>query len=84
MKKLAAFLVVLCSVLIANAQQTTPADSNEKRVPLNEAAVAVDGTGAAALEATLRSTTLNGSADAPITNVRVVVKNVSAIPYAFV
>jgi hypothetical protein len=84
MKKLAAFLVVLCSALITNAQGTTPADTSEKRVPLNEAAVAVDGTGAAALEATLRTTTLNGSPEAPITNVRVVVKNVSAIPYAFV
>jgi len=84
MKKLAAFLVVLCSALIANAQGTTPAETNEKRVPLSEAAVAMDGTGAAALEATLRTTSLNGSPEAPITNVRIVVKNVSAIPYAFV
>ncbi len=83
MKTLAAFCVVLCSVLLVNAQQTPPADS-EKHVPLNEAAVALDGTGAAALEATLRTTTLNGSPEAPVTNVRVVVKNVSAIPYAFV
>ncbi|HJT68393.1 MAG TPA: hypothetical protein VJ749_18190 [Pyrinomonadaceae bacterium] len=84
MKKLAAFLLVLCSALMAHAQETTPVDSGEKRVPLTEAAVALDGTGAAALEATLRTTTLNGSPDAPVTNVRVVVKNVSAIPYAFV
>ena len=84
MKTLAAFCVVLCSVLLVNAQQTPPADSVEKHVPLNEAAVALDGTGAAALEATLRTTTLNGSPEAPVTNVRVVVKNVSAIPYAFV
>lgn len=84
MKKLAAFLVLLCSALIANAQGTTPAETNEKRVPLSEAAVALDGTGAAALEATLRTTALNGSPDAPITNVRIIVKNVSAIPYAFV
>lgn len=84
MKKLAAFLVVLCSALIANAQGTTPAETNEKRVPLSEAAVAMDGTGAAALEATLRTTSLTGSPEAPITNVRIVVKNVSAIPYAFV
>src|ERR1043165_2970585 len=84
MKTLAAFLVVLCSALIANAQATTPAETNEKRVPLSEAAVALDGTGAAALEATLRTTSLNGSPDAPITNVRIIVKNVSAIPYAFV
>jgi len=84
MKKLAAFLVVLCSALIANAQGPTPAETNEKRVPLSEAAVAMDGTGAAALEATLRTTSLPGSPEAPITNVRIVVKNVSAIPYAFV
>ena len=84
MKKLAAFLVVLCSALIANAQGTTPAETNDKRVPLSEAAVALDGTGAAALEATLRTTSLTGSPEAPITNVRIVVKNVSAIPYAFV
>jgi hypothetical protein len=84
MKKLAAFLVLLCSALIANAQGTTPAETNEKRVPLSEAAVALDGTGAAALEATLRTTALNGSPEAPVTNVRIVVKNVSAIPYAFV
>src|SRR6185369_5347384 len=84
MKTLAAFCVVLCSVLIANAQQTPPADSGEKHVPLSEAAVAMDGTGAAALEATLRTTSLAGSPEAPVTNVRVVVKNVSAIPYAFV
>jgi hypothetical protein len=53
-------------------------------VPLNEAAVAFDASGAAALEATLRTTALNGSADAPVSNVRLVVKNVSTIPYAFV
>jgi len=83
MKTLAAFLVVLCSVLIANAQGT-PVDTGEKRVSLNEAAVAFDGTGAAALEATLRTTVLNGSPDAPVTNVRLIVKNVSSIPYAFI
>lgn len=81
MKKLAAFLVVLCSAVIANAQGAT---TEEKRVPLSEAAVATDGTGAAALEATLKTTSLNGSPEAPITNVRIVVKNTSAIPYAFV
>lgn len=84
MKKLAAFMVVLCSALIANAQGTTTTEPAEKRVSLSEAAVAFDGTGAAALEATLRTTALNGSPDAPVTNVRLVVKNVSAIPYAFV
>ena len=83
MKKLAAFLVLLCSAGIANAQAAAT-DTGEKRVPLSEAAVAMDGTDAVALEATLKTTALNGSPDAPITNVRLVVKNMSSIPYAFV
>lgn len=83
MKRFAAFLVVLCSAYIANAQQPT-ADIPEKPVPLSEAAAATDGTGANALEATLKTTALNGSPEAPITNIRLVVKNTSSIPYAFV
>lgn len=83
MKKLAAFLIVLCSACFANAQETA-AGSIEKRVPLGEAAVAVDATGATALEATLKTTSLSGAADAPVTNVRLVVKNASPTSYAFV
>lgn len=83
MKKLVAFLVVLTSAVIANAQGATNG-TDEKHVPLSDAAVATDGTGAAALEATLKTTSLTGSPEAPITNVRLVVKNTSAIPYAFV
>lgn len=83
MKKLAVFLVVLCSAWVANAQEPT-AEPVEKRVPLSEAAVAFDGTGAAALEATLRTTSLSGAPEAPVTNVRLIVKNTSSIPYAFV
>ena len=80
MKKLAAFLVVICSACIANAQGANPGGI----VALNQPAVATDGTEAAALEATLKTTALNGSPDAPVTNVRLVVKNMSPIPYAFV
>lgn len=83
MNKLAAFVVLLCSAWIANAQGPT-ADIDEKRVPLSEAAVATDGAGVAALQATLRTTSLNGSPEAPVTNVRLIVKNTSPIPYAFV
>jgi hypothetical protein len=83
MKKLAVFLMVLCSAWIANAQVPT-AEPAEKRVPLGEAAVAFDGTGAASLEATLRTTSLSGAPEAPVTNVRLIVKNTSSIPYAFV
>jgi len=32
----------------------------------------------------LRTTTLNGTADSPVTNIRMVVKNSGAISYAFV
>ena len=55
MKKLAAFLVLLGSAWIVNAQEST-AEPAEKRVPLSEAAVAFDAGGAAALEATLFGT----------------------------
>jgi hypothetical protein len=83
MKRFAAFFVVLLSAWIANAQEPAPQPA-EKRVPLTEAAVAFDGTGAGALEATLRTTSLFGAPDAPVTNVRLIVKNTSSIPYAFV
>jgi hypothetical protein len=83
MKKLAAFLFVLCSACLAHAQATAT-DSIEKRVPLAEAAVAVDATGAAALEATLKASSLSGAPDAPVTNVRLVVKNASPTAYSFV
>jgi hypothetical protein len=83
MKKLAAFVVVLCSVWIVNAQDST-AEPAEKRVPLSEAAVALDAAGVPALEATLRTTPLSGAPEAPVTNVRLIIKNASSVPYAFV
>ncbi len=71
----AAFLVL--SVATVSAQQETTRAS-EQRAPLTQAAVALDSSGTPALEATLRTTTLNGAPDAPVMNVRVVVKNVSS------
>ena len=56
----------------------------ERRVALTEAAVALDGNGASALEATLKTTALNGAADSPVTNIRLVVRNSGVVPYAFV
>jgi hypothetical protein len=81
--KLATAFVVLLTAWSASAQTETNS-ANERRVPLNEAAVAHDANGAAALEGTLRTTQLNGSPDSPVTNVRVVVRNTSGISYAFV
>jgi hypothetical protein len=51
---------------------------------LNELAVAHDNNGVAALQGTLRTTSLNGSQESPVTNVRLIVKNTSGISYAFV
>ena len=85
MKIVAASLFLLCSVLCVSAQETTPVSSlNEKRVALTEPAIALDASGASALEATLRTTALNGAPDTPVTNIRMIVRNRSAIPYAFV
>ena len=85
MRIIVAGLVLFCSVLCVSAQETPVVSSmNEKRVALTEAAVAFDASGAPALEATLRTTALNGAPDAPVTNIRMIVRNRSAIPYSFV
>jgi len=85
MKIIAVSLVLLCSVLCVSAQETPVTSAlTEKRVALTEPAVALDASGAAALEAILRTTALNGAPDAPVTNIRMIVRNKSAMPYAFV
>src|SRR6202163_5173443 len=71
-------VVAFCAVTVA-AQQ--PA---EQRAALTEAAAASDVKGAAAIEARLSTTVLNGSDDSPVTNVRLVVKNTSANFYTYV
>jgi hypothetical protein len=53
-------------------------------VALSERAVAFDGSGAPALEATLKTTALNGAEDSPVTNIRLVVRNAGATSYSFV
>jgi len=55
MKTIAASILVLMSAFYVSAQQATD-NLIEKRVPLTEAAVAFDASGAPALEATLRTT----------------------------
>lgn len=85
MKMIAAGIIMLCSLLCVSAQEIAPDNTlNEKRVPLTEAAVALDASGAPALEASLRTTALNGAPDTPVTNIRMVVKNRSTFAYAFV
>ena len=81
--KLATAVVILFASLSVSAQETT-ADGNEKRVSLNELAIAHDNDGVAALQGTLRTTSLTGSPESPVTNIRLIVKNTSGITYAFV
>ena len=81
-------IVLVGALLLANclcvAAQESASGSAERRVPLTEAAVALDDSGSPALEATLRTTALNGAPDSPVTNVRLVVKNSSTVPFAFI
>jgi len=85
MKMMVASLMVVCSALLVSAQETTMTGSlNEQRVALTQAAVALDASGAPSLEATLRPTALSGAPETPVTNIRMVVKNRSTSPYAFV
>lgn len=77
---MATVLLVCCLCVVAQE----PAPSIDKRVPLTETAVALDGSGVSALEATLKTTALNGASDSPVTNIRLVLKNSSVIPYAFI
>jgi hypothetical protein len=72
----------LC-VLCVSAQQ--PGQSTiEQPVALTEAAVALDVKGAPTLEGSLRTMTLNGAPDTPVTNIRLVIKNVSPLSYSYV
>ena len=80
---LVAFAVMLLSVVSSSAQETTQ-DPSERRVPLSEAAVALDAQGQPALEGTLRTTALHGAPDLPVMNTRLVLKNVSSRAYGYV
>ncbi len=74
--------VLSINVIWASAQQAP--SMVEQRVPLMESAVALDARGTAALEGSLRTTALNGAADTPVTNIRLVVKNVSPLSFSYV
>ncbi len=86
MKMIAVSLVMVCSAIFATAQEQAPATGslNEQRVSLTQPAVALDASGTPALEATLRTTAVNGAPETPVTNIRMVVRNRSTLSYAFV
>ena len=77
---------MLCGALFVSAQEQPQVQGslNEQRVPLTQAAVALDASGAPALEATLRTTAVNGAPETPVTNIRMVVRNRGTLAYAFV
>ena len=82
-RTLASLMITLVCLLSVVAQQPTNV-SNEKRVPLSDAAIALDANDTAVLEATLTTKALNGAPDTPVTNIRLVVRNASQMSYAFV
>src|SRR5437879_3235760 len=71
-------LLLSCAVVITAQQSTEP------RAALNGAATAPDAKGAAAIEARLVTTVLNGSEGSSCTNVRIVVKKAGANFYTYV
>ena len=60
------------------------AQQSESRVALNQPAIAGDTGGASAIEATLVTQVLNGADDSPVTNIKLVVKNVGGVFYTYV
>jgi hypothetical protein len=69
---------IICSALIVLGQQAEP------RAALSDVAAAPDARGVPAIEARLLTTILNGADDSPVTNVKLVVKNVSGNFYTYV
>jgi len=77
-------LTVLLAITSFAVMAQQPNESGERRVALTDTAVALDAGGVSALEGSLRTTAINGTADSPVTNIRMVVKNSSTVPYALV
>jgi len=79
MKRLARVAILICSFAIG-----TVAQQSESRVALNQPATAVDTGGTPAIEATLTTQVLNGADDSPVTNIKLVVKNVGGVFYTYI
>jgi hypothetical protein len=74
-----AIFLLSCFCIVAQEPR-----SSEKPVALSEKAIALDASGAPALEATLKTTVLNGAEDSPVTNIRMVLRNSSDAAYVYV
>lgn len=77
--------LVVCSAIIARAQETTAVQTpTEQPVALAQKAVALDAAGREALSASLLTSALQGTPEAPVKNVRFVVENRGALLYTYV
>ena len=81
MRKFALVLMILIGPAVIAQEPAAPA---EKRVSLNESAIALDANGAGVLEAKLLTTSLNGAPDTPVTNTRMVIRNIGSTSFALV
>jgi len=73
----------VASILLNLCALTAFAQQSESRA-LTEAVTANDAVGSPAIEARLMTTMLNGAEDSPVTNVKLVIKNVSPNFYTYV
>jgi hypothetical protein len=76
--------IALCFLLASLLTPAVAQQAGEQRAALTEPAVAFDAKGAPAIEARLLTTVLVGSQDSPVTNVRLVLKNISTNFYTYV
>ena len=75
---------MLKRLLLASMLLTIWAISAAAQTALTEVATASDANGATAIEARLVTAVLNGAEDSPVTNVKLVIKNVSPAFYTYV
>lgn len=79
-----AVLTLLSCAALARAQQTTGVGIVEQPVSLTARPIALDAQGRDALSARLLTTSLQGSADSPVPNIRLTVENISPFFYEYV
>jgi hypothetical protein len=83
-------IIAVCAVLIAcsaiqiRAQQTASGPVVEQPVSLTARPVALDAQGREALSGRLLTTSLQGSPDSPVTDIRLTVENISPFFYEYV
>jgi hypothetical protein len=81
---LACGALILSSALGAHAQQTAGGPVIEQPVALTARPVALDAKGRDALSGRLLTPALQGSADSPVPNIRLVIENISPFFYEYV